>query len=96
MASVAAASKKTFRTRAAFESWTRKNHAREREVWLRVYKKGSGVPSITIAEALDVVLCWGWIDGIRKGFDERSYLQRYPAPAEEPLESINRACCKRC
>ena len=46
-------------------------------VWLRIFKKGSGRPSITIAEALDVVLCWGWIDGIRKGLDERSYLQRY-------------------
>jgi uncharacterized protein YdeI (YjbR/CyaY-like superfamily) len=63
---------KTFRTEAAFESWMRKNHAREREVWLRIYKKSSAVPSITMAEALDVVLCWGWIDGIRKAFDERS------------------------
>jgi len=63
---------KTFLTEAAFESWMRKNHAREREVWLRIYKKGSSVPSITIAEALDVVLCWGWIDGIRRAFDERS------------------------
>ena len=50
---------KTFRTEAAFESWMRKNHADAREVWLRIYKKDSGVPSITIAEALDVVLCWG-------------------------------------
>src|SRR5678815_5950049 len=68
---------KTFRTEAAFESWMRKNHADAREVWLRIYKKDSGVPSITIAEALDVVLCWGWIDGIRKAFDGRSFLQRY-------------------
>ena len=44
---------KTFRTEAAFESWMRKNHAREREVWLRIYKKDAGVPSVTIAEALD-------------------------------------------
>ena len=82
---------KTFRTQAAFESWMRKNHARERDVWLRIYKKDSGVRSITIAEALDVVLCWGWIDGIRKGFDERSYLQRYsPRRAKSLWSQINR------
>lgn len=82
---------KTFRTGAAFESWIRKHHARESEVWLRIYRKGSGVPSITIAEALDVVLCWGWIDGIRKAFDERSFLQRYtPRRAKSIWSQINR------
>ena len=82
---------KTFRNEAAFESWMRKNHAREREVWLRIYKKGSAVPSITIAEALDVVLCWGWIDGVRRAFDERSYLQRYtPRRPKSIWSQINR------
>jgi len=82
---------KTFRTEAAFESWMRKNHADAREVWLRIYKKDSGVPSITIAEALDVVLCFGWIDGLRKGFDERSYLQRYtPRRTKSLWSQINR------
>jgi uncharacterized protein YdeI (YjbR/CyaY-like superfamily) len=82
---------KAFRTEAAFESWMRKNHARQHEVWVRIYKKGSGVPSITIAEALDIVLCWGWIDGIRKAFDERSYLQRYtPRRAKSIWSQINR------
>lgn len=87
----ASAKIKTFRTEAAFESWMRKNHAREREVWLRIFKKNSGVGSITIEEALDVVLCWGWIDGIRKAFDERSYLQRYtPRRAKSIWSQINR------
>ena len=82
---------KTFLTEAAFESWMRTNHARESEVWLRVYKKASAVPSITITEALDVVLCWGWIDGIRRAFDERSYLQRYtPRRAKSIWSQINR------
>ena len=82
---------KTFRTEAAFESWMRKNHANASEVWLRIYKKNSGVPSITIAQALDVVLCWGWIDGLRKGFDEQSYLQRYtPRRAKSLWSQINR------
>lgn len=82
---------KSFRTEAAFESWMRRNHARQDEVWLRVYRKSSGVPSITIAEALDVVLCWGWIDGLRKAFDEQSYLQRYtPRRPKSIWSQINR------
>jgi uncharacterized protein YdeI (YjbR/CyaY-like superfamily) len=82
---------KSFRTEAAFENWLRRNHARETEVWLRIYKKGSGVSSITSAQALDVVLCWGWIDGIRKAFDERSFLQRYtPRRARSIWSQINR------
>ena len=60
---------KSFRTGAAFEAWMKANHARETEIWLRVFKKGSGKPTVTTAEALDVALCWGWIDGIRKSFD---------------------------
>lgn len=82
---------KHFRTEAAFENWLRRNHARETEVWLRIYKKGSGVASITSAQALDVVLCWGWIDGIRKALDERSFLQRYtPRRARSIWSQINR------
>ena len=82
---------KSFRTEAAFENWLRRNHARETELWLRIYKKGSGVPTITTAEALDVTLCWGWIDGIRKAFDEQSFLQRYtPRRARSLWSQINR------
>ena len=82
---------KSFRTEAAFENWLRKNHARELEVWLRIYKNRSGVPSITTTQALDVVLCWGWIDGIRKAFDEDSFLQRYtPRRAKSVWSQINR------
>src|SRR5262247_448812 len=82
---------KSFRTEAEFEFWMRHNHDRKNEVWLRIYKKASGVASITIAEALDVVLCWGWIDGIRKSFDERSYLQRYtPRRPKSIWSQINR------
>ena len=62
------------------------SRSRGPEVWVKIHKKGSGLPSVTAAEALDVVLCWGWIDGIRKGFDERSFLQRSPAAAAQYLE----------
>ena len=82
---------KSFRSEAAFEAWLHRNHARETELWLRIYKKGSGVPTVTSAEALDVALCWGWIDGIRKAFDERSFLQRYtPRRARSVWSQINR------
>jgi uncharacterized protein YdeI (YjbR/CyaY-like superfamily) len=82
---------KSFPSEAAFESWLRRNHDREPEVWLRIYKKGSGVPSITTAQALDVVLCWGWIDGIRKALDDLSYLQRYtPRRPKSVWSQVNR------
>jgi uncharacterized protein YdeI (YjbR/CyaY-like superfamily) len=82
---------KSFRTEAAFETWMRTNHMRATELWLRIYKKGSGVPTITTGQALDVALCWGWIDGIRKAFDERSFLQRYtPRRPKSVWSQINR------
>jgi uncharacterized protein YdeI (YjbR/CyaY-like superfamily) len=67
------------------------NHARETELWLRIYKKDSGVPTVTHAQALDVVLCWGWIDGIRKALDEVSFLQRFtPRKSKSVWSQINR------
>ena len=82
---------KSFRTEAAFATWLGANHARETELWLKFHKKGSGLPTVTYAQALDVALCWGWIDGIRKGLDERSFLQRYtPRRARSIWSQINR------
>jgi len=82
---------KSFSTEAAFERWMKTNHARAPEVWLRIYKKASGVATVTPAQALDVALCWGWIDGIRKGSDDRSFLQRYTPRREKSIWSqINR------
>jgi uncharacterized protein YdeI (YjbR/CyaY-like superfamily) len=68
---------RTFASQAAFEEWLATHHDTWSEVWIKIHKKGSGLRSITPQEALDVVLCWGWIDGQRKGFDEQSFLQRY-------------------
>jgi uncharacterized protein YdeI (YjbR/CyaY-like superfamily) len=62
---------------ASFERWLDQHHASEPEVWIKLHKVGSGLPSITAKEAIDVALCWGWIDAIRKSFDERSFLQRF-------------------
>jgi uncharacterized protein YdeI (YjbR/CyaY-like superfamily) len=82
---------KTFANEAAFERWLASHHDTEREVWIRIHKKASGLPSITPAQALDVALCWGWIDGLRKGLDERSFLQRYtPRGSKSTWSQINR------
>ncbi len=82
---------RSFRDVKAFETWLSANHDRETELWVRMYRKGSGVATVTTAEALEVVLCWGWIDGIRKSFDESSYLQRYtPRRAKSMWSRINR------
>ena len=82
---------RSFRTEAALESWMRRHHARETELWLRIYKKNSGVASVTQPQALDVALCWGWIDGIRKSLDQQSYLQRYtPRRPRSIWSQINR------
>ncbi|KRC34380.1 YdeI family protein [Acidovorax sp. Root219] len=61
----------------AFHTWLGRHHDQETEVWIKIHKLASGMPSITPKEAIDVVLCWGWIDAIRKGLDDTSYLQRY-------------------
>jgi uncharacterized protein YdeI (YjbR/CyaY-like superfamily) len=61
----------------AFEAWLTAHHADTGELWLKIHKQGSGLPTVTYAEALDVALCWGWIDGQKKSFDERSFLQRF-------------------
>jgi uncharacterized protein YdeI (YjbR/CyaY-like superfamily) len=82
---------KSFPTEAAFEAWLSRNHASAPEIWLKVHKKGSGLASITVAQALDVALSWGWIDGIRKGLDDRSFLQRYsPRKPRSVWSQINR------
>src|SRR5262249_53685778 len=82
---------KSFESESAFEAWLSAHHDSEPEVWIKIHKKSSGLPSVTPAEALDVVLCWGWIDGLRKGFDQRSFLQRYtPRGRKSRWSQINR------
>jgi uncharacterized protein YdeI (YjbR/CyaY-like superfamily) len=82
---------RTFATSEKLESWMRTHHARAPELWIRIHKKDSGLRSVTAAEALDVMLCWGWIDGLRRGFDERSFLQRYtPRRPKSIWSQVNR------
>jgi uncharacterized protein YdeI (YjbR/CyaY-like superfamily) len=82
---------RSFETEAAFDAWLSAHHGTEPEVWVKIRKKTSGLASVTPAQALDVALCWGWIDGIRKQFDERSFLQRYtPRGPKSRWSQINR------
>ncbi|MDF1825977.1 MAG: YdeI/OmpD-associated family protein [Verrucomicrobiales bacterium] len=56
--------------------WLHTNHASENELWVKIFKKKSGVLSVTWNEVVIESLCWGWIDGVRKSLDEQAYLQR--------------------
>jgi uncharacterized protein YdeI (YjbR/CyaY-like superfamily) len=66
-----------FADSGAFATWLAEHHDDADEVWIKLHKVKSGLPSITPKQAIDVALCWGWIDAIRKSFDANSYLQRY-------------------
>jgi uncharacterized protein YdeI (YjbR/CyaY-like superfamily) len=82
---------RAFDREAAFEAWMAANHDKKSELYLRIYKKDSGKPTVTHAQALDVALCWGWIDGIRKAFDDKSFLQRFtPRKPKSIWSQINR------
>jgi uncharacterized protein YdeI (YjbR/CyaY-like superfamily) len=92
MASVAIDPEKVreFKDAESFYRWLGTHHDKEAEVWIKIHKVDSGLRSITPKEAIDVVLCWGWIDGVRKGFDEKSYLQRYtPRGRKSTWSQIN-------
>ena len=68
---------KLFKTPAAWEKWLESNHAKSAGIWMQIAKKASGLSSATYQEALDVALCYGWIDGQKRPFDERTWLQRF-------------------
>jgi uncharacterized protein YdeI (YjbR/CyaY-like superfamily) len=70
---------------AEWEAWLADHHTLPSGVWLKIAKKGSNLASITISEALDVALCYGWIDGQRRSLDRDYYLQKYmPAGRRAP------------
>jgi uncharacterized protein YdeI (YjbR/CyaY-like superfamily) len=65
-----------FETPAQLETWLEANHETQRELWVRMFKKDSGTPSVTWNDCVIAALTWGWIDGQRKSLDEISFLQR--------------------
>jgi len=79
-----------FATPAAFRRWLASNHAKAKELWVGFHKKDSGEPSITWPESVDEALCFGWIDGIRKSIDAKSYKIRFtPRRRDSPWSNVN-------
>src|SRR3954451_18205615 len=66
-----------FASKEDFEAWLEEHHADSDGVWIKIAKKGTSIPSVNRAEALDVALCFGWIDGQAKPIDETHYLQKF-------------------
>lgn len=65
-----------FSTPKALGEWLSINHVTENELWVKIFKKNSGVQSVTWNDTVIEVLCWGWIDGVKKSIDDQAYLQR--------------------
>jgi uncharacterized protein YdeI (YjbR/CyaY-like superfamily) len=94
--SSAEAPSKEFRSRAAWAKWLERHHGDEAGVWLKFAKKGTGVTTVTYAEALEVALCYGWIDAHVRRLDETYYLQRFvPRRARSKWSKINRDAATR-
>jgi uncharacterized protein YdeI (YjbR/CyaY-like superfamily) len=84
---------KPFASQKSFAAWLDKNHAKSDGLWVKVAKKSSGIRSVTHAEALEVALCYGWIDGQRNRFDDDYFIQRFtPRRARSIWSAIN--CAK--
>lgn len=71
-----AAASLAFANSAALQQWLKKNHASQSELWVRIYKKGSGTPSVDWNDCVVAAITWGWIDGHKKSLDETAFLQR--------------------
>jgi uncharacterized protein YdeI (YjbR/CyaY-like superfamily) len=80
-----------FASQKAWAAWLGKNHGTSTGLWLQLMKKGSGLQSVTYAEALDEALCHGWIDGQKRSHDEASWLQKFtPRGKKSVWSKINR------
>ena len=80
-----------FETPDEWEKWLEKNHTESSGIWLKIAKKESGHPSVNYAEALDVALCFGWIDGQKDKFDDEYWLQKFtPRRAKSGWSAVNR------
>ncbi len=87
---------KPFKTAKAFNAWLHKSHAKSPGIWIQLFKKGSGVKTITYAEAVDEALCYGWIDSQKQTFDNTSYLQRFsPRKPKSIWSKTNRTHVER-
>jgi uncharacterized protein YdeI (YjbR/CyaY-like superfamily) len=79
-------------SREAWETWLEEHHATSDGLWLKLAKKGSGLDSVSVAEALDVALCYGWIDSQAASFDDEYWLQRFtPRRPRSKWSRVNRS-----
>ncbi|MBL7962578.1 MAG: YdeI/OmpD-associated family protein [Flavobacteriales bacterium] len=67
----------TFESAQHWDAWLERNGTAVQAIRIRIAKKGSGIPSVTYAEAVDIALCHGWIDGVRNAYDTKTFLQRF-------------------
>jgi len=85
-----------FADATALGGWLRHNHATETELWVRLYRKGTGTPSVTWEVCVVQSLAWGWIDGLKRPFDDTSWLQRLtPRKKGSSWSARNRAHAER-
>lgn len=86
------AAPRRFATQRAFETWLRAHHATSDGLWLQIAKAGAAQPGVSHAQALESALCFGWIDGQKKGLDAHHWLQRFtPRRARSMWSKVNRA-----
>jgi uncharacterized protein YdeI (YjbR/CyaY-like superfamily) len=79
-----------FKSAKAFEAWLRKHHATSDGLWLQIAKRGVEPPSVSYPEAVEIALCWGWIDGQKKSLDDLHWLQRFtPRRARSIWSKVN-------
>jgi uncharacterized protein YdeI (YjbR/CyaY-like superfamily) len=80
-----------FKTQKTWATWLNRNYAKSTGLWLKLAKKESGIESVTYLEAVEAALCYGWIDGLKKSFDENSWLQKFtPRRPQSIWSKINR------
>jgi uncharacterized protein YdeI (YjbR/CyaY-like superfamily) len=91
MAGETLASPQLFKSREAWAAWLERNHNQSTGLWLQIAKKGSGSRSVTYGEAVEIALCYGWIDGQKKPYDDEIWLQRFvPRSRRSIWSKINR------
>jgi uncharacterized protein YdeI (YjbR/CyaY-like superfamily) len=79
---------RVFRTQTQLRGWLERNHARRSELWIGFYRKGSGRSCVSYSDALDLALCFGWIDGVRKKVDEITYTNRFSPRTRRSVWSL--------
>ena len=86
----------TFASSKDLDQWLKVNHAIESELWVKIFKKKTGIPSVTWNDVVVEILCWGWIDGVKKSIDDQAYLQRVtPRKARSNWSKRNREHVER-